>query len=415
MDSKIENIISRQILDSRGIPTIETEIILKNGIKGRASVPSGASTGKNEALEKRDNNKNSFNGKSVYTAINNIENIIKPALLNIDVHKQRLIDTIMIDKDGTENKSNLGANAILSVSLAAARAASKYENIELYKYLGGIYAIIMPVPMMNIINGGVHANNNLDFQEFMIQPVRSKNINESLKMGTEVFHKLKEIINTMGYSTAVGDEGGFAPEVKTNTEAIEMIIYAIEEAGYSTEEIKICIDAASSELYKDGKYFLSGEEKELCSREMTDYLEKLVNNYPVISIEDGLSQDDYSGWRELTKRLGEKCQIVGDDLFVTNYKRLEFGIENNIANSILIKLNQIGTLTETLDTILLAQKNNYKTIISHRSGETEDTFIADLSIAVNSGQIKTGSLSRGERIAKYNRLIRIEEDLQKRK
>ncbi len=407
----IKDIKSRQIIDSRGIPTIETDVILSDGTIGRASVPSGASTGKYEALELRDNDKNIFFGKSVYKAISNIDKIIKPLLLNQNPFKQKEIDIMMIEKDDTDNKSKLGANAILSVSLAAARAAAASLKLPLYKYLGGIYGNSIPILMMNILNGGKHANNKLDFQEFMIQPIGSCGIVESIKIGSEIFHELKRIINNLGYSTSVGDEGGFAPDFKTNKEALDVIILAINNAGYNTEEVKICLDAAASELFKNGKYILQGEEKELTSCEMINYLETLIKEYPIVSIEDGLSEEDYEGWKNLTNRLGSKCQLVGDDLFVTSYEKLETGIKERMANAILIKPNQTGTLSETLDTILLAQQHNYKTVISHRSGETEDTFIADLSVAVNAGQIKTGSMSRGERTAKYNRLIRIEEDI----
>ncbi len=407
----IKEIISRQVLDSRGYPTIETEVILSSGKNGKAIVPSGASTGKFEALELRDNIKTEFNGKSVHKAISNVEKIIKPLLVGQNPFNQKSIDITMLEKDGTENKSKLGANAILSVSLANARACANELNIPLYKYLGGIYASTMPIPMMNILNGGAHANNNLDFQEFMIQPVVSCDMKESIKMCAEVFYELKNILNKEGFSTAVGDEGGFAPNFPTNKEALEAILLAIEKAGYNTNEIKICLDVAASELYKSGKYILKGEEKELSTNEMINYLENLTINYPIISIEDGLNEEDYYGWQDLTKRLGCKCQLVGDDIFVTNYRKLENGIKEKMANAILIKPNQTGTLSETMNTILLAQKNNYKTIISHRSGETEDTFIADLAVGVNAGQIKTGSISRSERNAKYNQLIRIEENL----
>ncbi len=411
MNAKIKEILSRQIIDSRGVPTIETDVILTTGTIGRAAVPSGASTGKFEAVELRDNDKNQYFGKSIYKAINNVEKIIKPALLGQNPFNQKEIDLIMINKDGSENKSKLGANAILSVSLANAKACACEEGISLYKYLGGIFASTLPIPMMNIINGGAHANNKLDFQEFMIQPVGSCDIKESIKMGSEVFHELKKILNKNGFSTSVGDEGGFAPDFSCNKEALDVILEAIKNAGYNNDEIKICIDVAASELYKNNKYILEGEGKEFSTNEMISYLESIVAKYPVISIEDGLSEEDYQGWQCLTSRMGNNCQLVGDDLFVTNYKKLEKGIEEKIANAILIKPNQCGTLSETLDTILLAQKHNYKTIISHRSGETEDTFISDLSVAVNSGQIKTGSVSRGERTCKYNQLIRIEEEL----
>lgn len=411
MNHRIRDIKSRQILDSRGIPTVESVVILENGITGRASVPSGASVGKFEAVELRDNNKHNYFGKSVYKAVNNIEKVIKPALIGQNPFNQKKIDLIMLKKDGTKNKSRLGANAILSVSLANARACANTLGLPLYRYLGGINAMTLPIPMMNILNGGVHANNKLDFQEFMIQPVSSCDIKESIKMGAEVFHELKKLLNSKGFSTSVGDEGGFAPDFKNNSEALDAITTAIKNSGYNENQIKICIDCASSQLYKNGKYILLGENKELTTVEMIAYLEKLIKTYPIISIEDGLSEEDYNGWKLMTDRLGNTCQLVGDDLFVTNYKKLENGIKEKMGNAILIKPNQTGTLSETLDTILLAQKYNYKAIISHRSGDTEDTFISDLSVATNSGQIKTGSMSRGERTCKYNQLIRIEEEL----
>ncbi|MCD7879836.1 MAG: phosphopyruvate hydratase [Candidatus Gastranaerophilales bacterium] len=411
MKIQITDINARQILDSRGIPTIETKVTLNSGISGSAAVPSGASTGKFEAVELRDNDKNNFFGKSVYKAINNVEKNIKPFLIGHCPFNQKEIDLIMLEKDGTKNKSKFGANAILSVSLACARAAANELEIPLYKYLGGLYASMLPIPMVNILNGGAHANNKLDFQEFMIQPVSGCNMHESIKMAAEVFHELKRVLNNSGCSIAVGDEGGFAPNFKSNREALEALVLAINNAGYTTDEIKICIDAAASELYSDGKYILKGEQKELSSIEMISYLEDLTEKYPIISIEDGLDQEDFIGWKTLTAKLSSKCQLVGDDLFVTNYNRLENGINEKLANAILIKPNQTGTLSETMDTILLAQKNNYKTVISHRSGETTDTFIADLSVAVNAGQIKTGSMSRGERTSKYNRLMEIENDI----
>lgn len=411
MKNLIKNIKSRQIIDSRGIPTIETDVILSDGTIGRASVPSGASKGKCEALELRDNDINNFHGKGVTKAINNIEKIIKPAIIGKNPFNQKEIDLIMLDKDGTSNKSKLGANAILSVSLANARACANYEKVPLFRYLGGINGTLLPIPMVNIINGGVHANNKLDFQEFMIQPVVSCDVHESIKMAAEVFQELKKILYKEGYSTSVGDEGGFAPEFNTNKEALDAIVLAIKNAKYSTEEIKICLDVAANEIYQNTKYILKGEEKEFSTKEMINYLLELTINYPIISIEDGLMEEDFDGWRELTCTLGKKCQLVGDDLFVTNYNKLTYGIKSKLANAVLIKLNQAGTLSETLDTIHLAQNNNYKTIISHRSGETEDTFIADLAVAVNSGQIKTGSISRAERTAKYNRLLRIEEEI----
>ncbi len=412
MKSKIKDIKSRQILDSRGNPTIETDVILESGVFGRASVPSGASTGKFEAVELRDSDKNMFGGKSVYKAISNIEHLIRPILLGQNVFNQRKIDLLMCECDGTEYKSNYGANAILSVSFAVARAAAKELKIPLYKYMGGIYGNILPIPMMNIINGGRHANNKLDFQEFMIYPICSNNIKESIKICAETYYELKKIINEEGFSTSVGDEGGFAPNIKTNKEALDLIIQAINNAGYTTNEIKISLDIAASELYKDGKYFLKGEGLELSSNEMINYIDKLLEDYPIISIEDGLDEEDYAGWKKLTEQLGQKCQLVGDDLFVTNYKKLKDGINDKIANAILIKPNQTGTLTEAIDTIQLAKKNNYKTIISHRSGETEDTFISDFAVGVNAGQIKAGAIARSERTVKYNQLIRIEEEIE---
>lgn len=418
---EIENIEARQILDSRGNPTIEAEVELSDGIKGNASVPSGASTGTFEAVELRDKIQNDYFGKSVMKAISNINGIISDNLEGENALAQREIDNIMLELDGTYNKSTLGANAILAVSLACARAGANALELPLYKYLGGINATVLPTPMMNILNGGVHANNNLDFQEFMISPVGVSSFSEAIKAGAEIFQTLKRILNEKNLSTTVGDEGGFAPSLSSTEEAIELIIEAIEKSGYNTQIVKICLDVAASELYEEGgcsggvcslsKYRLNGEKRTLTSENMITYLEKLVQNYPIISIEDGLAEDDELGWQELTKRLGSKCQLVGDDLFVTNVNRLIGGIRKNMANSILIKPNQIGTLSETLDTILMAQKNGYSTIISHRSGETEDTFIADLSVAVNSGLIKTGSLSRSERLCKYNRLLKIEEEL----
>ena len=418
---EIEDIKARQILDSRGNPTVEADIKLIDGTIGRASVPSGASTGIYEARELRDKIKNDYFGKSVLKAVDNINTLIAPNLIGEDASNQELIDNLMIEIDGSFNKSSLGANAILAVSLACARASSIYYNMPLYKYLGGINARVLPAPMMNIINGGAHANNNLDFQEFMITPVGFKSFSEALKAGSEIFHTLKQILSSKGFSTAVGDEGGFAPELNSAENAIELIIMAIEKAGYNTNNVKICLDIAASELYNEGecsggvcslsKYDLKGENKNFTSEEMIDYLEKLVQNYPIISIEDGMSQDDWLGWQNLTERLGNKCQLIGDDLFVTNTKRLIEGINKKVANSILIKPNQIGTLTETMDAILMAQENNYSVVVSHRSGETEDSFIADLAVAVNCGLIKTGSVSRTDRIAKYNQLLRIEEEL----
>lgn len=409
MSTAIKEINARQILDSRGNPTIEVEVKLFSGINGVASVPSGASTGKFEAVELRDNEPNNYDCKSVQKAVYNVNKIIAPILTNKNVTNQNLIDKTLINLDGTENKSNLGANAILGVSMACAKASANSFGQPLFMYLGGISANTLPVPMMNILNGGIHAQNNLEFQEFMIAPIGAKTFSQALQMGTKVFHTLKRNLNKRGLSTGVGDEGGFAPNLKTNSEAIELIIDAIQNSNYTTDEIKICLDVASSEFYNNGKYFV--RDYGYSSSEFVEVLEKLVKDYPIISIEDGLSEEDYEGWELLTQTLGNKCQLVGDDLFVTNIKRLKKGVLQSLGNSILIKLNQIGTVSETLNTINYAQNNNYTTIISHRSGETEDTFIADLAVAVNSGLIKTGSLSRSERIAKYNRLLKIEQML----
>lgn len=409
MSTAIKEINARQILDSRGNPTIEVEVKLFSGINGVASVPSGASTGKFEAVELRDNEPNNYDSKSVQKAVYNVNKIIAPILTNKNVTNQNLIDKTLINLDGTENKSNLGANAILGVSMACAKASANSFGQPLFMYLGGISANTLPVPMMNILNGGIHAQNNLEFQEFMIAPIGAKTFSQALQMGTKVFHTLKRNLNKRGLSTGVGDEGGFAPNLKTNSEAIELIIDAIQNSNYTTDEIKICLDVASSEFYNNGKYFV--RDYGYSSSEFVEVLEKLVKDYPIISIEDGLSEEDYEGWELLTQTIGNKCQLVGDDLFVTNIKRLKKGVLQSLGNSILIKLNQIGTVSETLNTINYAQNNNYTTIISHRSGETEDTFIADLAVAVNSGLIKTGSLSRSERIAKYNRLLKIEQML----
>ncbi len=411
MSSTIENIFARQIIDSRGNPTIEVEVTLPFGIKGRSSVPSGASKGFFEAVELRDNDKSKFNGKGVLKAVENVNTKIAPLLIGQDAFYQENIDEIMINFDNTENKSHLGANAILGVSLATAKAVAKSYNIPLYRYLGGINAVTLPVPMFNILNGGKHADNNLDFQEFMIAPVGAENFSHALQIGSEVFHTLKMVLKNNNMTTSVGDEGGFAPNLSSNAEGIELILEAIDKTGYNTNQIKICLDIASSEFYENGRYNLKGERKSFDNKEMTDFLHEWIKKYPIISIEDGMAEEDWQGWELLTQKIGNSCQLVGDDLFVTNIKRLKKGIECKTANAILIKLNQIGTLTETLNTIRFAQKSNYKTIISHRSGETEDTFISDLSVAVNSGQIKTGSISRSERVAKYNRLIRIEQDL----
>jgi enolase len=409
MSTYIEDVYARQILDSRGNPTVEVDVKLTNGVKGRASVPSGASTGIFEALELRDGDKSKYLGKSVQKAVDNINNIIGPELIGEKASHQKEIDTFMIDMDGTENKSKLGANAILGVSLAVAKAAAKAYDMALYRYLGGINALTLPVPMMNIINGGAHADNNIDFQEFMIAPVGAESFSHALQMGSEVFHTLKKVLSNKGLTTSVGDEGGFAPNLGSNSDGIEIILEAIEKAGYNTDQIKICLDVASSEFYENGRYNIEG--KSLTNNEMTEFLDNWIKKYPIISIEDGMAEQDWEGWEMLTKRLGHKCQLVGDDLFVTNTRRLADGIKRNIANSILIKVNQIGTLSETLDAISMAHASGYTTIISHRSGETEDTFIADLAVAVNSGQIKTGSASRSDRMAKYNQLLRIEQKL----
>ena len=411
MSTFIEDIVARQILDSRGNPTVEVDVKLTNDIVGRAAVPSGASTGIFEALELRDGDNHIYGGKSVMRAVNNINNIIAPELIGEKASHQKEIDTFMIDMDGTENKSKLGANAILGVSLACAKAASLAYGMSLYRYLGGINALTLPVPMMNIINGGAHADNNIDFQEFMIAPVGAESFSHAIQMGAEVFHTLKKVLHNKSLATSVGDEGGFAPNLGSNAEGIEVILEAIEKAGYNTSQIKICLDVASSEFYEDGMYKLKGENKVFDSTEMAEFLTEWTNKYPIISIEDGMAEQDWDGWELLTKKIGAKCQLVGDDLFVTNKRRLAEGIRRHVANSILIKVNQIGSLSETLDAISMAHAAGYTSIISHRSGETEDTFIADLAVAVNSGQIKTGSMSRSDRIAKYNQLLRIEQKL----
>ena len=411
MSTFIEDIVARQILDSRGNPTVEVDVKLSGGVIGRAAVPSGASTGIFEALELRDGDKHIYGGKSVMKAVNNINNIIAPELIGEKATHQKEIDTFMIDMDGTENKSKLGANAILGVSLACAKAASMAYEMSLYRYLGGINALTLPVPMMNIINGGAHADNNIDFQEFMIAPVGAESFKHAVQMGAEVFHTLKSILKSKGLATSVGDEGGFAPNLNSNAEGVEVIIEAIQKAGYTTDQVKICLDVASSEFYENGIYKLKGENKELNNSEMAGFLKEWVDKYPIISIEDGMAEQDWDGWEMLTREIGSRCQLVGDDLFVTNTRRLAEGIRRHVANSILIKVNQIGTLSETLDAISMAHAAGYTSIISHRSGETEDSFIADLSVAVNSGQIKTGSMSRSDRIAKYNQLLRIEEKL----
>lgn len=414
MKYKITKIKARQILDSRGTPTIEVDVYTQNGIIGRAAVPSGASTGEHEALELRDGNKNRFFGKGVAKAVNNVNNKIAPCLKGKDVTNQCGIDEFLIKLDGTQNKAKLGANAMLGVSLACARAASLCLGMSLYRYIGGSSARVLPVPLMNILNGGLHADNNLDLQEFMIMPVNARKFSEALRMGAEVFQSLKSLLKKNRLSISVGDEGGFAPSLKSNEEAIKLILTAIKNAGYvAGKDIFIALDAAASSFYKHNKYVLEGEAKPIrCSAAgMTDIYEKWLKKYPILSIEDGLAEDDWSGWKLLTDRLGKKVQLVGDDLFVTNTKRLKRGIDNSIANSILIKVNQIGTLTETLQAITMAKQAGYTSVISHRSGETEDVTIAHLAVATGVGQIKTGSVSRSERIAKYNELLRIEEEL----
>ena len=406
----IKDIYAREILDSRGNPTIETEVFLNCGVVGRAAVPSGASTGEREALELRDGDKKRFLGKGVLKAVDNINNIIAKILVGEDALNQKHIDNLMIKEDGTENKSKLGANAILGVSMAVAKAAANAVGLPLYQYIGGCNAKKLPVPMMNVINGGAHADNNVDLQEFMIVPKGAKTFREGLRMGAEVFHNLKKVLHDKGLNTAVGDEGGFAPDLKSNEEAITYIISAIEKAGYKPgTDVCIALDAASSEFYENGKYTIDG--KALTSDELIAYYAGLVKKYPIFSIEDGLDQNDWEGWKKLTKELGTSVQLVGDDLFVTNTKILKKGIDQKIANSILIKVNQIGSLTETLDAIEMAHKAGYTAVVSHRSGETEDTTIADIAVAKNAGQIKTGSMSRTDRIAKYNQLLRIEEEL----
>ena len=407
----IEDVKARQILDSRGYPTVEVDVKLSNGVVGRAAVPSGASTGVYEALELRDGNQFDYMGKGVSKAVDNVNIIIAPEMIGENPAHQQDLDALMLSLDGTDNKSRLGANAILGVSMAIARAAAMGYRMPLYRYLGGIEARVMPTPMMNILNGGAHADNKLDFQEFMITPVGAKTFKQALKMGSEVFHTLKNILKSQNLSTAIGDEGGFAPQLSSNEEALDLIMDAVSQAGYTFDDVKICLDVASSEFYEDKKYNLSGVGKQLSREEMVDYLAELVKKYPIISIEDGVAEDDWKGWKLLTERLCSVCQLVGDDLFVTNTKRISEGIEKNVANSVLIKLNQIGTLTETMAAIDMAKKAGYTAIVSHRSGETEDTFIADLAVATNCGLIKTGSMSRTDRMAKYNQLLRIEEEL----
>ncbi len=410
----ISDVYAREVMDSRGNPTIEVEVYTESGAFGRALVPSGASTGEHEAVELRDNDKNRYLGKGVLQAVDNVNNIIAPALIGYDITQQVLIDQTMIEMDGTKNKGKLGANAILGVSMAVARAAAEYVGLPLYLYLGGFNAKDLPTPMMNIINGGSHADNNVDFQEFMIMPVGAKTFKEALRMGAEVFHALKSVLKSKGYNTAVGDEGGFAPDLKSNEEALEVIMESIKKAGYKPkEDIVLAMDVASSEFYnkEKGVYDLAGEGKTMNAEELTDFYASLVEKYPIVSIEDGLDENDWAGWKVLTEKLGSLIQLVGDDLFVTNTEKLRKGIDEKIGNSILIKVNQIGTLTETFDAIEMAKRAGYTAVISHRSGETEDSTIADIAVASNAGQIKTGSLSRTDRIAKYNQLLRIEDEL----
>jgi enolase len=411
--SEIVDVYAREILDSRGNPTLEVEVFLESGAFGRAAVPSGASTGEREAMELRDGDKTRYLGKGVLQAVDNVNNVIAEEVIGMEADDQVGIDLKMIELDGTEFKTNLGANAILGVSLAVAKAAAEEAGQPLYKYIGGANARELPLPMMNIINGGAHADNNVDIQEFMIMPAGACCFKEALRMGAEIFHALKGVLKGKGYNTAVGDEGGFAPNLKSNEEALEVIMEAIVKAGYKPgEDVLLALDVASSELFKDGKYTLENEtQKVKTPLELVDFYEDLVNRYPIISIEDGMAENDWDGWKLLTDRLGARIQIVGDDLFVTNPKILKEGIQKGIANSILIKLNQIGTLTETLEAIEMAKRAGYTTVISHRSGETEDTTLADLAVAVNSGQIKTGSLCRTDRVAKYNQLLRIEDEL----
>ena len=410
----ITEVYAREILDSRGNPTVEVEVILEDDAVGRAAVPSGASTGVHEAVELRDGDKSRYLGKGVTKAVDNVNDIIAEALIGLEATRQTEIDEMLVRLDGTPNKGRLGANAILGVSMAVARAAASSVGLPLYLYLGGVAAKELPVPMMNILNGGEHADNNVDIQEFMIMPVGAKSFSEALRMNAEIYHNLKALLKEKGLSTALGDEGGFAPNLSNNAEAIEVILEAVVKAGYKPEEdIVIALDVASSEMYKDGKYHLEGEGLVKTSEEMVDYLAELCEKYPIISIEDGLAEDDWAGWKLLTKKIGKKVQLVGDDLFVTNEERLVQGIKKGVANAILIKVNQIGTLTETFNAIETAKRAGYTCIISHRSGETEDTTLADIAVAVNAGQIKTGAPARTDRVAKYNQLLRIEEDLGK--
>jgi enolase len=411
--TQIDHIHAREILDSRGNPTVEADVILVGGVRGRAAVPSGASTGEHEAVELRDGDPKRYGGKGVLKAVNNVNDVIARELKGKDALDQAAIDRALIELDGTPNKSNLGANALLAVSLANARAAANYQRLPLYRYLGGADANTLPVPMMNIINGGAHADNNVDFQEFMIAPVGAGRFSEALRMGAEIFHTLKSVLKKKGYGTSVGDEGGFAPNLKSNEEAIETILEAIAQAGYQAgKDVLLALDPAASEFY-DGEFYVfkKSDKRKLSSDQMVSFWESWASQYPIVSFEDGMAENDWDGWKTLTDELGKRAQLVGDDLFVTNTSFLRKGIERGVANSILIKVNQIGTLTETLECMALAKTNRYTTVISHRSGETEDAFIADLAVATNAGQIKTGSLSRSDRIAKYNQLLRIEEEL----
>jgi len=410
--SAIVDVVAREILDSRGNPTVEADVLLESGVMGRAAVPSGASTGSREAIELRDGDAARYLGKGVSKAVENVNTEISEAIIGLDAEEQAFVDKALIDLDGTDNKSRLGANAMLAVSMAVAKAAAEEAGLPLYRYFGGSGPMSLPVPMMNVINGGAHANNNLDIQEFMILPVGAGSFREALRCGAEVFQHLKKLVDKKGYPTTVGDEGGFAPNVSGNDEAIELILRAIESAGYTPgQDVVLGLDCASSEFYKDGKYILASENLELGSEAFADYLATLADRYPIISIEDGMAEGDWGGWKTLTDKLGKKVQIVGDDLFVTNPKILREGIQKGIANSILIKINQIGTLTETFAAVEMAKRAGYTNVISHRSGETEDSTIADIAVGLNAGQIKTGSLSRSDRIAKYNQLLRIEEDL----
>lgn len=410
--SAIVDIIGREVLDSRGNPTVECDVLLESGVMGRAAVPSGASTGSREAIELRDGDKSRYLGKGVLKAVEHINTEISEAIMGLDASEQAFLDRTLIDLDGTENKSRLGANAMLAVSMAVAKAAAEEAGPPLYRYFGGSGAMQMPVPMMNIVNGGAHANNSLDIQEFMVMPVGQSSFREALRCGAEIFHALKKILADKGMSTAVGDEGGFAPNFASNEECLNTILSAIEQAGYKAgEDVLLALDCAASEFYKDGKYHLEGEGLQLSSEDFANYLANLADKFPIVSIEDGMHESDWAGWKALTEKLGKKVQLVGDDLFVTNTKILKEGIEKGIANSILIKINQIGTLTETFAAIEMAKRAGYTAVISHRSGETEDSTIADIAVGTNAGQIKTGSLSRSDRMAKYNQLLRIEEDL----